>query len=123
MSGAVEDATELVNRLTAWELKGRASTGLVHFGKMIVAAHHEQIDAALSERVRTQELWEKTMTRVAIAEADAVTARVLPDGHPVAVVAAHAADQFFSSNGYKAHLDLYSDVLARYREASEEIAV
>lgn len=123
LAGAAEDALSLTDRLVESDLKGRAFVGLIHLGKMIVAALEGNTETAVYERIQMQELWDKTMTHVGIAEANAVTAQVFPDGHPAAIEAAHAADDFFTSNGFKAYLDLYGDVLDKYRSIDTEIAV
>jgi len=123
VAGAIGEASQLTDRLTASESRGRALGGLIRLGKMIVAALEGDTDTALTERIQMQELWDKTMTRVGIAEANVVTAQVLPDGHPVAIEAAHAADEFFSSRGFKVYLDLYGEILDKYRSTEEDIAV
>jgi hypothetical protein len=113
----------MLNLLLSYEKRGRAVNGLVQMGRMVVSALGGDVQSAVVARDQMARLWEATMPALNRAHGEAVTARVLPADHPVAVEAARSAEAFFTTNGFRAALDLYSDVFARYREEAGEIAV
>jgi tetratricopeptide (TPR) repeat protein len=123
LTGDVESARQLLSRLQAMNLKGRAINGLDQFANMVVSALAGDVESALVARGRMLDFWSTTIPPLTRAHADAVTAAVLPFDHPEAVEAAGKAMDFFTSNGFKAYLDLYKDIFDRYREESEEVAV
>jgi len=122
-TGDMEGAQELLSRLQAMNLKGRAIRGLDQFANMVVAGLAGDVEPALVARGRMLDFWSTTIPPLTRAHADAVTAAVLPFDRPEAVEAAGKAMNFFTSNGFKAYLDLYKDIFDRYREESEEVAV
>jgi hypothetical protein len=122
-TGDMEGARQLLSRLQAMNLKGRAISGLDQFANMVVAGLAGDVEPALVARARMSDFWSTTMPPLTRAHADAVTAAVLPFDHPEAVEAAGKAMNFFTSYGFQAYLDLYKDIFDRYREESEEVAV
>jgi hypothetical protein len=123
ITGDLDGARQLLSRLEAMGMKGRAIDGLRQFATMVVTALEGDVESALVARARMIDLWSNTVHAITVVNANAITATVLPSDHPEAIEAASSAFDFFKAHGFKAYLNLYEDIFNRYDSESGEVAV
>lgn len=123
LAGDLVSARRLLERLQAHERKGRALEGVRQMALMVTAALEGDTEPALAAYEKAIGLWESTVDLVDLAQLNAISATVLPSDHPVAAEGARAAYEFLTAHGFQAHLDIYSEVFARYDLEAAEVAV
>lgn len=102
---------------------GRANQGLGLHASALSDALSGDIEFAVANFWRADEIWNEMMSPFAQAIGRAVSAHTIGVDHPVGAEAGAQAKRWFTDHGFKLYLDLLSDCFLTSESSESDLAV